>query len=70
MERAVTGILKAAHENHPVENRAPDRTTTFIYIETSEQVSAHIKKRLLIFKEKGEQEGQGLKDFSFSSPKL
>jgi hypothetical protein len=70
VERAVTGILKAADENYPVEDRAPDRTTTFIYRQTSEQVSAHIKKSLFIFKEKGEQEGQGLKDFSFSSPKL
>jgi hypothetical protein len=27
----VAGILKAADENHPVEDRIPDRTTRFIY---------------------------------------
>jgi hypothetical protein len=61
----VTGILKAADENYPVEDRAPDRTTTFIYRQTSEQVSAHIKKSLFIFKEKRGTRGSRFEGFQF-----
>jgi hypothetical protein len=65
VEHAVTAIPKAKNENHPVEDRAPDRTTTSLHIETPEQVPVHIKKRSLILKEKRGTRGSRFEGFQF-----
>jgi hypothetical protein len=58
----VTGILKAADENHPVEDRVPDRTIMFIYRDISAGFSSY-QKTFIDFRRKRGTRGSRFEGF-------